>query len=181
VELIVRSGEREERVHLVATANGYRVEIGDRGYDVDVVAGRTGLRSLLVGGRQHEVAVRPVGERQMRVTTASGAAVLEVMDPLTRLALESHGGKAATAGVVHALMPGRVVELLATEGESIEAGRGILVLEAMKMKNEIQAEAPGVLRRVFVEIGQAVEGGDPLFEIGAEPAVAAIESDGGAG
>ena len=62
-------------------------------------------------------------------------------------------------------MPGRVIEILAQEGQEVAAGQGVLVLEAMKMENEIQAENDGVVRRILVETGQAVEGGDPLFEI----------------
>lgn len=168
MELIVRLGDREERVTVATTAEGYRLEVGGRPYEVDAVRGGHGLRSLLVGGRQHEISVRSAGERRYRVTTATATAVLEVMDPLTRLALESHGRTAPAAGIVHALMPGRVVELLTAEGDAIEAGGGVLVVEAMKMKNEIQAEISGVVRHLFVELGQAVESGDRLFEVVAE-------------
>ena len=62
-------------------------------------------------------------------------------------------------------MPGRVVEVLVEEGARVEAGQGLIVLEAMKMENEIQAEHEGVVKQVFVTAGQAVEGGDPLFEL----------------
>ena len=50
-------------------------------------------------------------------------------------------------------------------GEVVEAGQGLLVLEAMKMENEIRAERAGVVRRFLVEPGQPVESGDPLFEV----------------
>jgi biotin carboxyl carrier protein len=62
-------------------------------------------------------------------------------------------------------MPGRVVAVLAAEGEAVEAGQGVVVLEAMKMENEIRAEHAGTVGRLFVQPGQAVEGGDPLFEL----------------
>jgi pyruvate carboxylase subunit B len=62
-------------------------------------------------------------------------------------------------------MPGRVVAVLAREGEEVAAGQGIVVLEAMKMENEILADRAGTIRALFVQPGQAVEGGDPLFEI----------------
>ena len=62
-------------------------------------------------------------------------------------------------------MPGRVVAVLVGEGEPVRAGQGVVVLEAMKMQNEIQAEHDGVVKRVCVEPGQAVEGGDLLFEL----------------
>ena len=88
------------------------------------------------------------------------------MELLAHLAASSHEATAA-GGVerVDAYMPGRVVGLLVEEGATVAAGDGILVLEAMKMENEIQAERPGTVRAIFVEPGQAVEGGDPLYEI----------------
>jgi biotin carboxyl carrier protein len=62
-------------------------------------------------------------------------------------------------------MPGRVAAVLVEAGAQVAAGTGIVVLEAMKMQNEIQAERAGVVRQIFVEPGQAVDGGDPLFEL----------------
>ena len=62
-------------------------------------------------------------------------------------------------------MPGRVVAILAEVGAPVIAGQGIIVLEAMKMQNEILAEADGTIKAIYVQSGQAVEGGDPLFEL----------------
>ena len=62
-------------------------------------------------------------------------------------------------------MPGRVVAVLAAEGDAVRAGQGVVVLEAMKMQNEIQAEHDGTIKRICVAAGQAVEGGDLLFEL----------------
>jgi biotin carboxyl carrier protein len=63
-------------------------------------------------------------------------------------------------------MPGRVVSLMVEEGQEVADGEGLVVLEAMKMENEIRAETAGVVRKILVTEGQTVEGGDPLFEIG---------------
>ncbi|MGB5552633.1 MAG: biotin/lipoyl-containing protein, partial [Thermoanaerobaculia bacterium] len=63
-------------------------------------------------------------------------------------------------------MPGRVVELLVQEGDEVTVGQGLVVLEAMKMENEIQADRAGTVKKIFVSAGQPVEGGDPLFELG---------------
>ena len=62
-------------------------------------------------------------------------------------------------------MPGRVVEVLAGEGEEIAAGEGVLVLEAMKMENEIPAPIDGTVREILVGEGDTVEAGTPLFTI----------------
>jgi biotin carboxyl carrier protein len=58
-----------------------------------------------------------------------------------------------------------VVSLLVAEGEEVQPGQGLLVLEAMKMQNEIQAERAGRVRAIHVAPGEAVEGGDPLLDL----------------
>ena len=68
-------------------------------------------------------------------------------------------------GVIKALMPGRIVRVLVAKGDSVAKGAGLLVLEAMKMENEIQSPIDGVVDELFVESGQTVEGGAELIHI----------------
>jgi pyruvate carboxylase subunit B len=65
-------------------------------------------------------------------------------------------------------MPGLVVRVKVAEGQRVEAGAGLIVVEAMKMENELRAAAAGVVRRIHVSAGDAVEKGARLLEI--EPA-----------
>ena len=181
MELIARltapEGEREERVRVRALASdgGHRweVAVGERVHVVEAVhlPGPPGLWSLIVDGAQHEVAVSPAreagnGADRYRVSTAAGLHEVEVADPLTHLARAAHGAAAGGARTVTAYMPGRVVAILVAEGDEVQAGRGVIVLEAMKMENEIAPEHPGKVTGIHVEVGQAVEGGDPLFDLG---------------
>lgn len=165
MELIARLGDREDKIHVQRTARGYRIAVGEAVHDVDVVTAGEGEYSLVASGNQHLVSVRPQSDGRYLVTTAAGESQVALMDPLVHLAHKAHGDDGVGRRQVTAYMPGRVVEILAAEGEQVEAGQGILVLEAMKMKNEIAAEAAGVLTKMLVENGQTVEGGDPLFEI----------------
>lgn len=75
----------------------------------------------------------------------------------------------AGSGTVSSPMPGRVVRVLVREGQSIEAGAPVVVVEAMKMENQIGAPATGVVQKVLVAAGDAVERGATLAIIG-EPA-----------
>ncbi len=180
MELIVRHRDREEQVHLERTESGYRVDVGEASYEVDVaLAGETvrtsgaTVHSLLIDGRQHEVTVRRQKASLARqgdecvywVASATGAGEVEIMDPLTHLARLTHEASGGGVRQITAYMPGRVVEILVEEGEQVDAGQGLVVLEAMKMKNEIQAESAGVVRKLLVEQDQTVEGGDALLEI----------------
>ena len=91
---------------------------------------------------------------------------VELVAPLEHLAEQAHGESGRRGRVVvAAYMPGRVVSVLVGEGDAVESGRSLVVLEAMKMQNEIRADRPGVVRRVHVAAGQAVENGDPLVEL----------------
>lgn len=166
MDLIVRQGDREERVKVRRHDGGYEVILGDRTYRVDATAARAGLYSLRIDGAQHEVAVRRQGEGVYWVSTAQGSGPIEVADPLTHLASQNLGGKGGRRRqTVKAYMPGRVVTLLVHEGQEVATGQGILVLEAMKMENEIRAEHDGTVTKVHVQPGQAVESGNPLFEL----------------
>lgn len=166
MDLIVRQGEREEKVRVRRVDGGFEVTVGDRAYHVDALAARAGLHSLRIDGDHHEVAIRPQGEGTYWVSTAQGAGPVEVADPLAHLAAQSHGGKGGRRHQrVDAYMPGRVVAVLVEEGAAVAAGQGIVVLEAMKMENEIRAEHDGTVSRIHVQPGQAVDKGDPLFEM----------------
>lgn len=170
MELIVRFEGREEHVRLERTEAGWRVQVGDgpvREVDVAVLAelGRgTELLSLVADGQQAEVAVRPTADG-IWVASAEGTGLAEVVDPLTDFAKKAHGTGGAGKKVVKAYMPGRVVALLANPGDTVQVGQGVLVLEAMKMENEIAAETSGQLVQIFVANGAAVDAGDPLFEV----------------
>jgi biotin carboxyl carrier protein len=168
MDLIVRHGEREEKVRVRRHDAGYEVTVGDRTYLVDAApaeAGTHGLSSLLIEGAQHEVSVR-WREDGYAVTTRHGTASVAVTDPLSHLAAQSRSGKGARRHKrVTAYMPGRVAAVLVEEGASVTAGQGIVVLEAMKMQNEIRAEHDGKVVKIFVQAGQAVDLGNPLFEL----------------
>ncbi|MDH3402333.1 MAG: biotin/lipoyl-binding protein [Acidobacteriota bacterium] len=169
MELIVKHADGDTKVKIDRRGAEYQLQIGDQSYVILSAEAANGVRSLLVDGGQYEVSVRSLGEDRYEVTTTAGAATVQVQDPLTQLAEVAHEKQGGTGRQrVAAYMPGRVVSVLVAEGEAVTAGQGLLVLEAMKMENEIQAEQAGVIAKLHVTPGQAVDRGDPLFEL--EPA-----------
>jgi biotin carboxyl carrier protein len=162
MDLIVDGQPLRLRRHL----GGYTVEVGGRSYEVDAALARPGLYSLRIGGTQHEVSVQPDGNDAYWVAVSGYGRRVAVTDPLSHLAAQTRGDSTRKRRQrVTAYMPGRVAALLVAEGSEVAAGTGIVVLEAMKMQNEILAEHPGTVTRIWVELGQTVDGGDPLFEI----------------
>ncbi|MBZ0114085.1 MAG: biotin/lipoyl-binding protein [Thermoanaerobaculia bacterium] len=167
MELIARCGDRQESLQIEVVPGGYRVTVGASTYQVDRVVTGQNRASLIVDGMQFEVVTLTKGPGEYHVSGDSGSRSVEVTDRLTHLAQVgrgTNGGKKASR--VTAYMPGRVVAILAAEGEELEAGTGVVVLEAMKMENEIQIDHAGVVvKRLAVVVGQAVEAGDLLFEL----------------
>lgn len=168
MDFILRGEEgREVRARVRREGPVYVVDLEEAGKRRSIRIDAAG-RSLIIDGRQHEVSVSPVpGEDGVYLVSADGVSRrIEVSDPLTVLAAQSRDASAAKhGGRVTAYMPGRVVSLLVEPGASVVAGQGLVVLEAMKMQNEIQAERAGVVKAVHVQAGQSVDGGDLLFEI----------------
>ena len=166
MELIVRVGDREEKVRVRQRRDRFEVMVGDSAYRVDERSMGPGRSSLLIDGRQHDVTVLRNGDGSYRIGSSRGETRVEVMDPLTHLARKSaRGAGGRRRQQITAYMPGRVVSIFVGEGDTVAAGDGLVVLEAMKMENEIRAEHDGVVKRVAVTEGQAVEGGDLLFEL----------------
>lgn len=69
------------------------------------------------------------------------------------------------SGAVVSPLPGKIVELCVGEGENVKKGQTVLILEAMKMENEVVAPQAGIVKKLFVEEGDAVGAGEALFEI----------------
>ncbi len=166
MELIARVGSRSERVVIERREGVYRIAIGSRSYVVDARSLGPFVKSLLVDGESHEAAVFRAPGGGWIVGWAGRTTKVELIDPLTHLAESSRAGSDRKGKrVVTAYMPGRVVAIAVTVGDAVEAGRPLVVLEAMKMQNEIQADRAGTVQRIFVVAGQTVEGGDPLVEL----------------
>jgi biotin carboxyl carrier protein len=145
--------------------SGYRVRLDDRWLEVDLVNAGRFVRSVrLEDGTQ--VSLVHHREGAMHHVTLGGATFnVEIIDPLSlkRRRVEDEMG---SGGVVKALMPGRVVRVLVAKGEAVRKGAGLLILEAMKMENEIQAPVDGTVEELFVDAGQTVESGGDLVRIG---------------
>jgi len=88
----------------------------------------------------------------------------EAEDPLKKELIKSSGFK-KSEGTIIASMPGNVVKILVKEGDKVSEGQGIIVLEAMKMENELEASKSGVVKKIYVSEKSAVDGGTILVEI----------------
>lgn len=124
--------------------------------EVSVEIAQPGVYSVLMDGRSYDVRV------DGGVVTACGYRFeIEVRDPRRwnrQGAAGGHGG----AQQVSAPMPGKVVRILVAVGDQVEAGQGIVVVEAMKMQNEMKASRPGKVASISAKIGATVAAGEIL-------------------
>ena len=143
---------------------GYRVKLGDRWIVADLVDAGPAVRSLrLEDGTQFSLLHHREGN-EYQVTIGASKVHVEIVDPLA-LKRKGRDDASGSGGIVKALMPGRIVRVLVAKGDAVRKGTPLLILEAMKMENEIQAPADGTIDELFVEAGQTVEAGADLVHV----------------
>jgi biotin carboxyl carrier protein len=150
---LTQAGERP-----VWTIDGQRL-------DADATAVSPGIYSVLLNGKSFEVRIESLGAELRAVT---GSRELKVVIQDEREWRRNRGGSVEAQGrqQVLAPMPGKIVRVLVTAGDAVRAGQGLLVVEAMKMQNEIRAPKSGTIDRVRVVEGQTVNAGEVVVIIG---------------
>ena len=141
----------------------YVMNIGDKEYKAEVKSITTEVALIEVDGKEYEVELKQMGKNPaapaVRPVNRPAPAAAPATAPKTAPA------PSGAAGAVTAPLPGAILELLVSEGDSVKAGQDILVMEAMKMENKIQAPHDGTIKKIFAQPGANVAEGDPLLEI----------------
>jgi biotin carboxyl carrier protein len=148
------------RLDLDRAEGGWSGRVDGREVEVDAVLARPDVLSLRIGNLAYEVKCERVGG-EMHLWVGSACFAAEVRDPRSlrgrARAVDDHGPKKLTAP-----MPGKIVRVLVKQGDAVEAGAGVLVVEAMKMQNEIKSPKKGTIQKILVGEGAAVNAGDVL-------------------
>ena len=161
----VKIGEEELEVGVQPQAAGLLLSIGDQSYPVDAIAVEEGQKySVLLGRRSFAVSVDGDG-RKMSLVVNGHAHQMVVEDERERAMREIAGQGGAQGGDVESVMPGIVRKIHVKVGSEVKEGARLLILEAMKMENEICAEMDAVVTAVHVSDGQTVNGGDLLVSL----------------
>jgi len=171
VKYFVRIGAQTIEVQV----EGTHVLVGGEALEAHLVAvPGTPLYHLLLGGQSWTVAAQPLegGVGRWALGVVGERVEVEVVDERTRQIQALTGGRvtAAPPGTIRAPMPGLVVRVEVEPGQRVDAGAGLVVVEAMKMENELRAAGAGVVAAVHVAPGQVVERGAALVTLeSAEP------------
>lgn len=164
MRFIARRDGTDIPVEVERLGSGYRVKIGEKWIVIDVVETGRSLHSLrLEDGTQFAFAHHREGT--MHHVSLGGANVaVEVVDPLA-LRRKGSDDSSGAGGVLKAMMPGRVVRLLVHKGDTVRRGQSLLILEAMKMENDIQSPVDGLVDDIFVGSGDTVDAGGQLLHV----------------
>jgi len=160
----VTIGEKTYRVELTRASEQWKCRLDGRELPVDIVYGQNGVLSLLLGGKSYEVKQETVGA-ETNVVVGHERFNASVRDPRSFRSRSRVG--AAEQGVmkIKAPMPGKVVRVLAGVGTQVELGQSVIVIEAMKMQNELKAPKSGMVKKINVAEGAAVDAGQALAEV----------------
>ena len=159
-------GDRFYTVNIESLADGrYHATIDDVDYDVQASDGPDG--ALLLQSGQRRVLMYSAAHEDERYLYIGGRTYTFTV-PETRARRRA----AAGSGDLNAQMPGQVIDVLVSEGETVESGQALVVLEAMKMEIRVTAPAAGVVKQVRVAVGDVVERGQLLIELGKQEASA---------
>lgn len=152
---------KPHRLELEKADFGWKCVLDGHTIQVDAVLTRRDVISLIAAGRSYEIK-REQTASDLHMWVGSERFAVELRDPRSlrgRKAAsdEEHGPRKLVAP-----MPGRVVRILVEEKAQVDAGQGIVVVEAMKMQNEIKSPKKGTVRKIVAVTGATVNGGDVL-------------------
>ena len=128
---------------------------------IDAVLARRDVVSMIVNGRAYEIK-REQSATDMHLWVGSERYAAEISDPRSFRGRKSRAGADAGPKKLIAPMPGRIVRILVAEKSQVELGQGLLVVEAMKMQNEIKSPKKGIVAKLAVAPGATVNAGDVL-------------------
>ena len=152
---------KPRRLELSRGSEGWECKLDGRDIRLDAVLARPDVLSILIDGKAYEVK-RERTATDMHLWVGPVRYAAELRDPRSLRSRQAAGGDEHGVKKLVAAMPGKVVRVLAAQGTQVEAGQGVLVVEAMKMQNEMKSPKKGVVQRILAAEGAAVNAGDVL-------------------
>jgi len=160
-------GQKEPTaVDIEALGNGrYALQIDGQRHEVDALSLPHGAVSLIADGRSYNLEFEKHGD-EVAVSVRGHTVRLDVADE-RRLRLRAAAGAFEVEGrqTIQAPMPGKVVKVLVAVGDAVTQGQGLVVVEAMKMENELKSPKAGTVVEVLAREGAAVESGAKLVVV----------------
>jgi biotin carboxyl carrier protein len=152
---------KDYRLELERTEAGWGCRVDGRDVQVDAVLARRDVLSVLIGGKAYEIK-REHTATDMQLWVGGVRYLSELGDPRSLRGRRASAADEIGPKKLLAPMPGKVVRVLIGEEQAVEAGQSILVVEAMKMQNEIKSPKKGTVQKIVAAEGANVNAGDVL-------------------
>jgi glutaconyl-CoA/methylmalonyl-CoA decarboxylase subunit gamma len=162
--LAVEYGQRDD---------GYTVTVSEKTFHAHILAAQDGAFTIQVNGQLLHVHIASDG---LRTLVAIDGCVYEFIREEKKIAQSRQREAGRLNPEIRSPMPGKILEVRVSEGETVETGRILVVLEAMKMENALTAEGPARVRKLHVSSGELVDLGQLLVELEFPQAATQTES-----
>lgn len=160
LQVEIQGKTRDVEIEPCEAPGQWAIRVDGEAVEADAHMVRPGILSLLIGGQSHRVVLDPHAE-EPALLLGPERIKYGVEDPRSLKARRRHGGSEGPV-TLRASMPGRVVRVLVEWGAQIEAHQGVVVIEAMKMQNELKSPKAGKVIELKVSAGDTVSTGDVL-------------------
>lgn len=167
MKLQARVGELSHQVEIIRDGDRVAAKIDGREYDLEFSVPEPNVFLIKENGKIHEFFVSPPasGGESTLVSSRKGDVEVTLVNPKRLRQAGAAGGSAGGLAEIKTLMPGKVVRLVAKPGEEVTKGDPVLVVEAMKMQNDLKSPKDGIVKEIRVEEGATVGAGDVLAVI----------------
>jgi len=152
---------KDFRLELERPETGWQCFLNGHNVEIDAVLARHDVLSILIDGKAYEIK-REHTAADTHLWVGSVRYLAELRDPRSLRGRRGIGADEKGAKKLLAPMPGKVVRMLVDQGQAVEAGQSILIVEAMKMQNEIKSPKKGTVQKIVAVEGATVNAGDVL-------------------
>jgi biotin carboxyl carrier protein len=155
----------DNKTHQVELTRGEKTwlcKVDGQEIEVDAELTARDVMSVLVGNKAYEIKRERSLQGELHMVIGSARYAVDVQDPRSLRTRRALAGVEAGPQKVKAPMPGKIVRVMVAEKDQVKAGQGIIVMEAMKMQNEMKSPKDGVVQKIHAAEGSAVNAGDTL-------------------
>jgi biotin carboxyl carrier protein len=153
---------KTHRLELTRGEKTWLCKVDDEMIEVDAALTARDVMSVLVGGDAYEVKRERSLQGELHLVIGSARYAVDVQDPRSLRTRRAAGGAEAGPQKITAPMPGKIVRVMVAVSDEVKAGQGIIVMEAMKMQNELKSPKEGKVQKILTSEGSTVNPGDTL-------------------
>ena len=156
---------KTHRLELTKGEKTWHCKVDGRSIEVDAALTARDVMSVLVGGDAFEIKRERSLQGELHLVIGSARYAIDVQDPRSLRTRRAAGESEAGPQKITAPMPGKIVRISVAVGDEVKAGQGVIVMEAMKMQNEMKSPKDGKVRKILATEGATVNPGDTLAVI----------------